>query len=123
METAKYKFEGVEFSNISGADLPPDLRDLYIKTSKSMQRSINRNNALKDKRAERIQCCYATILKKGLPDFAVPSSQDLDLRNFKNYQSYRAYISKLEFNFSKYIGFGSVELYAEPLRVAITMFK
>lgn len=122
MKTAKYQFEGVEFNDISGADLPANIRELYVKASKSMQRSLNRKDTTKDKRAECIQLCYVTILKKGLPDFTIPSAQDLDFRNFKSYEAYKKYTSKLECDIRNYIGVSST-LYAEPLRVAVSMFK
>lgn len=66
---------------------------------------------LKDKRAPKIQYCYALILKKGIKD--IPVSPDKywldkeDLRPFANWLELDVY---------------TTDLYLEPLRVAINIY-
>lgn len=108
-----YRFEGVEFTDISGEDLPADIKALYIKECKSTARKINQKPSVKqDKRAERMQYCYNIVLKKGEPNVTPPLIRDYDYR------------SKIADKLAGYLEVqqGDVAVYLEPLRAVLTMF-
>lgn len=106
METT-YTYDGVNYSNHN--EVPFDATDLkFIKQLSSW----GKPDRLKDKRANRIQHCYAVILKKGITSPQLPDKRWLDRDDYRLLEYW------LELPYKE-----DIKAYLEPLKVAKTIYN